>query len=87
MKQSNLDAVHQVIVDTVQMWASGLTTDNELCDALHGIHLSFTQYRNDMSGLIDPNTGLRYESPKHKQIKLISKGHEAGDDRNEAHVL
>ena len=64
MKQSNLDAVHQVIVDTVQMWASGLTTDNELCDALHGIHLSFTQYRNRMTGLIDPNTGLRYESPK-----------------------
>jgi hypothetical protein len=25
--------------------------------------------------------------PKHKQIKLIRKGHQAGDDRSEAHVL
>ena len=27
------------------------------------------------------------EPPKHKQIKLIRKGHQAGDDRSEAHVL
>jgi hypothetical protein len=61
MQQSNLDAVHQVIVEAVQMWASGLTTDNELCEALHGIHLGFAGHRNNMSELIDPNTGLRYE--------------------------
>ena len=61
MQQSNLDAVHQVIVDAVQMWVSGLTTDNELCEALHGIHLGFTEHRNNMSELIDPNTGLRYK--------------------------
>jgi hypothetical protein len=27
------------------------------------------------------------EPPKHKRIKLIRKGHEAGDDRSEARVL
>ena len=61
MQQSNLDAVHQVIVDAVQMWASGLTTDNELCGTLHEIHTSFIEHRNSMSELIDPNTGLRYK--------------------------
>ena len=67
MKQSNLEAVHNGIAETVQLWASGLITDREFAAFMAEIHADFKAYANPTAtkqnlfvGLLDPNTGLRY---------------------------
>ena len=62
MQQSNLDAVHNLMADKVQLWASGLITDRELANALAILAEGFTAHAANIVGLIDPATGLRYQA-------------------------
>ena len=54
MTQDQLNAAHEVVMDKIQMYASGLIMLSELQDALKNIKLG------DVGGLVDPATGLRY---------------------------
>lgn len=57
--QQNLRAVNQGIRVHVQLWLDGLVTDKEI--TAHFAKLDTRFSRAIVRGLIDPNTGLRYE--------------------------
>jgi hypothetical protein len=59
MNQENLDTLHTLVHETVQLWADRLITDLEFVVHMVDIHLSVPD-EPAVSGLLDPNTGLRY---------------------------
>lgn len=60
INSQNLDAVHEHITNTVQLWASGLVTDREFVAELAKVSESFAARESELSGLHDPNTWLQY---------------------------
>ena len=55
--QQELVARHKTIEDVVQLWASGLITDTEIAAFMARLPVPTG---SELSGLLDPNTGLRY---------------------------
>ena len=60
LNQQNLVAVHEYIANVVQQWASGLITNDELAHTMARVSERFKARESELSGLVDPNTGLRY---------------------------
>jgi hypothetical protein len=58
MNQDDLDALHSVVRETVQMWADRLITDLEFTEHIADIHMAMDGA--NPAGLLDSNTGLRY---------------------------
>ena len=58
MTQSDLDTLHSVVRETVQMWADRLITDMEMIAHMTDAHIALDPAHP--AGLLDPNTGLRY---------------------------
>jgi hypothetical protein len=58
MHQTDLIIMHDEAMDKIQMYASGLITLLELQSALASMPLTFENVR----GLIDPASGLRYQA-------------------------
>jgi hypothetical protein len=59
MTQADLDLFHETITGAVQVWADQLITDMELA-----MYIAKLTVPTDaaLAGLIDPNSGLRYDS-------------------------
>lgn len=62
LTQGNLEAVHEGMVNAVQMWVSGLITDKEVADHFAKLSANFQTLEalGALKGLLDPATGLRY---------------------------
>jgi hypothetical protein len=60
--QEHLQAVHEGMRDTVQMWVSGLITDREIADHFAKLSTNFQKLHDLdlLKDLLDPATGLRY---------------------------
>ena len=58
MTQDDLSVLHATVRDLVQMWADSLITDLEFATHMTDIHMAVDGA--NPSGLLDPNTGLRY---------------------------
>ena len=58
MTQDDLGVLHATVRDLVQMWADSLITDLEFATHMTDIHMAGDGAHP--SGLLDPNTGLRY---------------------------
>ena len=58
MTEENLDTLHTLVRETVQLWADHLITDFEFVAHMGDIVMAMDGA--DPSGLLDPNTGLRY---------------------------
>ena len=58
MTQDDLGVLHATVRDLVQMWADSLITDLEFATHMTDIHMAVDGA--NPSGLLDPNTGLRY---------------------------
>ena len=60
--QQHLDAVHEGMRTTTQLWVSGLITDKELADHFAKLAVNFHKLEQQglLSGLLDPATGLKY---------------------------
>ena len=58
MNQDDLGVLHATVRDLVQMWADSLITDLEFATHMTDIHMAVDGA--NPSGLLDPNTGLRY---------------------------
>ena len=54
----NLVTLHALVRETVQLWADRLITDMEFLAHMGYIYMAMDGA--DPSGLLDPNTGLRY---------------------------
>jgi hypothetical protein len=54
----NLITLHTLVRETVQLWADRLITDMEFVAHMGDIYMAMDGA--DPSGLLDPNTGLRY---------------------------
>ena len=54
----NLDTLHTLVRETVQLSADRLITDMEFL--AHMGYIYMTMDGADPSGMLDPNTGLRY---------------------------
>ena len=59
MKQRELDAIHAKICELLAGYADGLMTTAELVMEIHDIPETTL---DDLAGLVDPNTGLRFRS-------------------------
>ena len=59
-KQSLLEALHNKVMGDIQQYASGLTTLTELAMSIGNVERVFTQRIETMTGLLCPNTGLRF---------------------------
>ena len=59
-KQSLLEALHNKVMGDIQQHASGLTTLTELARSIGNVERVFTQRIETMTGLLCPNTGLRF---------------------------
>ena len=59
-KQSLLEALHNKVMGDIQQSASGLTTLTELAMSIGNVERVFTQKIETMTGLLCPNTGLRF---------------------------
>ena len=59
-KQSLLEALHNKVMGDIQQYASGLTTLTELAMSIGNVERVFTQKIETMTGLLCPNTGLRF---------------------------
>jgi len=59
MTQENLDTLHLLAREIVQLWADRLITDLEFVQHM-GDALMALPEKPAVSGLLDPNTGLRY---------------------------
>ena len=59
-KQNLLEALHNRSMEHLQMYASGLITLIELANAIKELDSVFTQRIGTMTGLLCPNTGLRF---------------------------
>ena len=58
MTQDDLSVLHATVRDLVQMWADSLITDLEFATHMTDIHMAVDGA--NPSGLLDPNTGVRY---------------------------
>jgi hypothetical protein len=60
--QEHLEAVHEGMRTTVQMWVSGLITDKEIADHFFKLSTNFSKLEQSglLKDLLDPATGLRY---------------------------
>jgi hypothetical protein len=58
MTEENLDTLHTLVRETVQLWADRLITDMEFVAHMTDIHMAVDGA--NPAGLLDPNTGLRY---------------------------
>jgi hypothetical protein len=60
--QEHLDAVHEGMVTTTQLWVSGLITDREIADHFAKLSFNFQKLQDLdlLKDLLDPATGLRY---------------------------
>lgn len=56
--EENLDTLHTLVRETVQLWADRLITDFEFIAHMGDIVMAMDGA--DPAGLLDPNTGLRY---------------------------
>jgi hypothetical protein len=54
----NLDTLHTLVRETVQLWADRLITDMEF--VAHMVDIQMAVDGANPAGLLDPNTGLRY---------------------------
>jgi hypothetical protein len=61
-RQPQLQAMHEAMRQSAQLWVSGLITDQEIADHFTRISadLKLLEQRGQLKGLLDPNTGLRY---------------------------
>ena len=59
-KQNLLEALHNKSFEHMQMYASGLLTLTEFASALKELDSVFSQRIGTMTGLLCPNTGLRF---------------------------
>lgn len=59
-KQNLLEALHNKSFEHMQMYASGLITLTEFASALKELDSVFSQRIGTMTGLLCPNTGLRF---------------------------
>ena len=59
-KQSLLEALHNKVMGDIQQYASGLTTLTELAMSIGNVERVFAQRIETMTGLLCPNTGLRF---------------------------
>jgi hypothetical protein len=60
MKQSNINAFHELLAQHVQLWTDGLVTDKEFVDVISTLSEACVEQKVNFTGLICPNTGLRY---------------------------
>jgi hypothetical protein len=60
--QQHLEAVHEGMRTTAQMWVSGLITDREIADHFAKLSFNFQKLQDLdlLKDLLDPATGLRY---------------------------
>ena len=60
--QEHLNAVHEGMRTTAQMWVDGLITDKEFTAHFAKLSTNFDllEYGDLLTGLLDPATGLRY---------------------------
>jgi len=60
--QQHLDAVHEGMRTTTQLWVSGLITDKEVADHFAKLSVNFRKLEQQglLKGLLDPATGLSY---------------------------
>ena len=59
-KQSLLEALHDRSLEHLQQYASGLITLTEFAKAIKELDSVFEQRIGTMTGLLCPNTGLRF---------------------------
>jgi hypothetical protein len=59
-KQSLLEALHNKVMGDIQQYVSGLTTLPELAISIGNVERVYTQRIESMTGLLCPNTGLRF---------------------------
>jgi len=59
MTQQELDALHLKILDAMQQYKSGILMLDEMVDCFYTLYLSYDA--DDLTGLIDPATGLSYK--------------------------
>lgn len=59
MTQNQMQTLHNMAMDQIQMYASGLITLPELTQAISEIGKAVKV--RDIVGLIDPSSGLRFE--------------------------
>ena len=62
VNQQHLEAVHEAMRTTAQMWLSGLITDKEIADHFAKLSNNFKllDHAGLLTNLLDPATGLRY---------------------------
>ena len=59
-KQNLLESLHNRSIEHLQMYASGLITLTEFALAIKELDSVFAQRIGTMTGLLCPNTGLRF---------------------------
>ena len=59
MTQENLDTLHLLVREIVQLWADRLITDLEFVGHVGDAMMALPD-EPEVAGLLDPNTGLRY---------------------------
>ena len=57
MNQSEIEYIHTEIIPVLELYINGLITDWELAVKMREVA---NRMDNKISGLLDPNTGLRY---------------------------
>ena len=61
MTQENLDTLHLLVREIVQLWADRLITDLEFVGHVGDAMMALPRPDEPaVAGLLDPNTGLRY---------------------------
>jgi hypothetical protein len=62
LTQENLQGIHEAMRHTAQMWVSGLLTDRDVAEHFAMLANNFVKLDQlgQLSGLVDPATGLRY---------------------------
>ena len=60
--QENLEAVHEGMLTTAQLWVSGLITDKEITAHFAKLSINFDKLEHEglLKNLLDPATGLSY---------------------------
>ncbi len=74
MTQDTLDLFHETVTTAVQAWADQLITDVELA-----MYMAKLPVPTDaaLAGLLDPNTGLRYNSAMNQLLTDKSQSYRA----------
>lgn len=61
LTQRDLQLTHTGMREAAQLWVSGLITDREIANHFALVAGKFHTASHLLPGLIDPNTGLRYD--------------------------